>query len=102
MVDETLQGDETLSDGTRIVYFACRDGSYPDDVYYRMHYFDTATGATLLRFDDSAHGRADRWHHQHTGETEADVAPVEFTDINDHFDTFLDRVEEIHHDRTRD
>jgi len=99
MSDEIFRDDHTFADDpSRVVLFACRDDSYPGGVYYRMQYYDTETGETLLRYDDAHEDPEIGWHHRHAGE---ERTAIEFTDIRTHKDRFLDEVETIHDERTQ-
>ncbi|PSQ20823.1 hypothetical protein BRD01_13690 [Halobacteriales archaeon QS_8_65_32] len=53
MGDEIFRDDHTFADdSSRVVLFAYRNESYPEGVCYRMQYYDTDTGETLLRYDN--------------------------------------------------
>lgn len=99
MAEEIFRDEHTFADDpSRVVLFACRDESYPEGVYYRMQYYDTETGETLLRYDDAHEDPEIGWHHRHAGD---EHTATEFSDIGSHKDRFLDEVEATHEERTR-
>jgi hypothetical protein len=100
MGDEIFRDDHTFADdSSRVVLFAYRNESYPEGVYYRMQYYDTDTGETLLRYDNAYEDAEIGWHHRHARE---ERSGIEFADIRTHKNRFLDEVEAIHDERTRD
>lgn len=100
MADEIFSDTHTFADdSSRVVLFAYTDDSYPEGIYYRMHYYDTETGETLVRYDNAYEDPAVGWHHRHIGD---DRYSIEFTTIQEHKDEFLDEVEDIHERRTNE
>lgn len=92
MSDVLFDDEQVFRDGSRIVLYARKEPGYPGEVYYRMQYYDTETGSTLLRYDN-AHDSDVGHHHRHT---ENDVEGIEFTNIRDHRLRFLNEVQQIH------
>lgn len=92
--DVLVDIEHTLQDGTRIRLFAVESSDYPGGVNYRFHYYDPATGDSLLRYDNSrvpTHGAGH--HHRHewvAGEEE--VTALEFEDLDSHLAAFETEV----------
>lgn len=88
--------DATLGDGTKLRLFAVESSAYSGSVNYRFQYYDSDTGDSFLRFDNSQvsiHG-AGRHHRHEWVEGEEQVAGIEFTDLESHLTRFKIEVTE--------
>lgn len=94
---------EFSDDPSAYVAFAMPDPEYPGDVYYRFHYWETATGRRLVHYDNAHDDPALGQHHRHgeDGNPDDPDSELDFTTVWDHYDRFLTEVEHIHDRRTR-
>lgn len=70
--------------------------AYPGGVNYRFQYYDSDTGDSFLRFDNSqvpTHGAGHHHRHEWT-DGEEQVTGIEFTDLESHLARFKTEVSE--------
>jgi len=97
--DVLVDTDVKLGDGTKLRLFAVESSAYPGGVNYRFQYYDSDTGDSFLRFDNSqvpTHGAGHHHRHKWT-DGEEQVTGIEFTDLESHLARFKTEVSEYDH-----
>ncbi|WP_436932479.1 toxin-antitoxin system TumE family protein [Halosimplex halobium] len=69
---------------------------FPEGLKYSFQY-TSATGETLLRFDNAPHHPDIGRHHRHP--PDGDIEPLEFTSLSDLIDDFRNEVDDIYEQR---
>jgi YHS domain-containing protein len=81
-------------DGTEVVLSAAESSSHPGGYSYGFQYFQPEENDEILRYDNTKVVRHGAGHHRHC-DNDQEVTEIEFVDIGDHVDRFLNEVYEI-------
>lgn len=104
-VGEQIHEDrhEFVDDASAYEMSAIRDPECPGGVFYHFHYWDTADGRRLLRYDNAHDDPELGAHHRHGEEANPNDPDreIDFEDIWTHIDRFLQEVSTKHDERTR-
>lgn len=103
MVVRTLRYERIFADGTRIDavgYSVEPSDEYPDGVKYSFQYYDSETGETVLRYDNSpGYENHETNHHKHRHDLDEPVEIGYEGKLEEQYDKFRQEVEDIRTER---